>query len=130
LPGLPALAGLPFVFSGFECSRRRSFDDLKDYDVQFETFVPLQAGVNAGLFRIVFNAAISESAKVFPIFRTGMVDPTSGRVEVWWLWDGDKEWRVGQLTPEQRRFPIRGVINDALLKERISSSWTSDADSR
>ncbi|WP_176536262.1 hypothetical protein [Rhizobium sp. L9] len=48
---------------------------------------------------------------------------------MWWLWDGEKEWRIGQLSAEQHQLSIRGVWNDTLLVERIEFGWTPEIDS-
>jgi hypothetical protein len=55
-----------------------------------------------------------------------MVDPTTGQVTVWWLWDGSREWRVGSLAADQKKLPVRGIWNDTLLVERIESGWLPD----
>ena len=62
------------------------------------------------------------------LVRGGVIDPSTRKVKVWWLWDGEKEWRVGEITAEQRGLPIRGVWNDTLLIERIESGWTPETD--
>ncbi len=92
-------------------------------DVQFVCFFPLQTAVNQEIVAIVSNAPVSEEASVFPTFRAGTVAPASGKVVAWWFWDGEREWRVGSLTPEQRFMPIRGIWNDTLLIERMLSGW-------
>ena len=42
---------------------------------------------------------------------------------IWWLWDGEKEWKVGTLSPEMRAFPILGIVNDTALIEMIEAGW-------
>ncbi|MDQ8205892.1 hypothetical protein QEH52_00080 [Coraliomargarita sp. SDUM461003] len=91
-------------------------------------FFPLQAAVNHGGVEIVGNEVVPAEEKSFPVFRTGMVDPQTRKVSVWWLWDGEKEWKIGKLSPEQRSLPIRGVWNDTILIERIESGWTPETD--
>ena len=59
-----------------------------------------------------------------------MVDPQTGKVAIWWLWDGEKEWRVGSLDAKQRKLPIRSVWNDTMLIERIDAGWTAESDPR
>jgi len=41
----------------------------------------------------------------------------------WWLWDGEKEWKIGELQPGMNALPPRAIINDTLLVERIVSAW-------
>ncbi|WP_233212723.1 hypothetical protein [Collimonas sp. PA-H2] len=63
----------------------------------------------------ITNCAIPEHSRNTPVFRAGVVDPATNKVETWWFWDGDKEWKVGAITEEQRKLPIRGSWNDTLL---------------
>ena len=94
----------------------------------FSTFFPLGAAVNRCIVSVVGNATIPEKQKPFPLFRNGVVDPKTKKVETWWLWDGEKEWCIGKLTKEQRRLPLNEVWNDTLLVERIESGWTPETD--
>jgi hypothetical protein len=96
--------------------------------VQFICFFPLQAAVSQGIATVVGNVQVPKDASDFPTFRAGVIDPATGKVRVWWLWNGEKEWRVGALTPEQRSLPIRGVWNDTILVERITSGWRPEND--
>jgi hypothetical protein len=96
--------------------------ELSNAHLQFTTFFPLSAAVNREIVRVAGNLPIKDELKKFPVFRTG-VPNQSGVVETWWLWDGESEERIGKLSPEQMEFPIRGVINDTLLIERICSGW-------
>jgi regulator of RNase E activity RraB len=47
----------------------------------------------------------------------------SGRVLDWWLYDGNREWRIGQLSPGQEQLSIAAIWNDTLLVDRILSGW-------
>ena len=85
--------------------------------------------MNRAIVSIAGNVGVPDALKPFPIFRDGVADPRTGKVANWWFWDGEKEWRVGDLTHEQRLMPIRGVWNDTLLIERIETGWTPESDS-
>ncbi|QKK15043.1 hypothetical protein [Rhizobium indicum] len=116
------------VFRRIFDSQPDNFTDLVSTQPVFMCFFPLNAAVGRRIVSIVDNVALPSDAKKFPTFRTGIVDPATQRVGVWWLWDGEKEWRIGQLTAEQRHLSIRGVWNDTLLIERIESGWTPETD--
>ena len=116
------------VFGNFYGVRPNDFTELARNRPAFMCFFPLGAAVNRSIVSIVGNVVVPLEAQAFPTFRNGVIDPSTGRVKVWWLWDGEKEWRVGELTAEQRRMPIRGVWNDTLLIERIESGWTPETD--
>jgi hypothetical protein len=105
--------------------------DLKSLIIEeeaFQCFFPLSAALNLKLVRVVTNISVPEKNKKFPTFRAGIVDPATKKVAVWWLWDGEKEWRIGELDKEQKKLPIRGIWNDTLLIERIDSGWTPETD--
>ena len=94
---------------------------------QFVTFFPLRAELKMKdtVFQIVGNEPIPERAIQFPVFRSGLPD-RDGKVHVWWLWDGDKSWKVGKLTPEEiRSYPGSGIMNDTALIEMVENGWTS-----
>lgn len=116
------------VLPGFFPIRPSQFEELVKLPTRFVTFFPLRAAVSKQVVVIVGNEPVPPECRSFPTFRAGVEDSTTGRVESWWLWDGEKEWRVGDLTDEQRRLPIRGVWNDTLLIERIESDWTPETD--
>ena len=75
-----------------------------------------------------FHPTYGALLRAFPTFRAGTPDPVTRKVETWWWWDGEREWRVGPLTPEQRAFPIRGVWNDTMLVARLEAGWTPATD--
>ncbi len=116
------------VFRGFHESRPQHLSELIRHDTQFQAFFPLQAAVNRKIVTVVGNEPISDRLKEFPVFRSGLPDPGSRTVSTWFLWDGHRSWRVGKLSPAQRKMPIRGIINDTLLIERIESGWTAESD--
>jgi hypothetical protein len=95
---------------------------------RFMTFFPLGAALNRRLVQHVGQSEIPVHARSFPLFRAAGGVDREGRVHDWYLWDGKREWRVGKLTPEMRRYPIREVINDTLLIARIESGWTPETD--
>jgi hypothetical protein len=115
---------LPDIFK----SRPENLVHLAKQREIFFTFLPLQAAVNQKIFEVVANYPVPELAKQFPLFRAGVVDPVAKKVKSWWLWDGEQEWQVGRLTPDQKKLPIRGIWNDTLLVERIESGWTPNSD--
>lgn len=116
------------VFGNFYGTRPSDFAEHVKSKPAFMCFFPLSAAADQGIVLIVDCVALPLEAQTFPTFRAGVVDPATHKVGVWWLWDGEKEWRVGELTAEQRRLSIRGVWNDTLLIERIESGWTPETD--
>jgi hypothetical protein len=116
------------VFDVCHAVRPVSFIEIIQGKPIFMCFFPLRAAVKRNIVSVVDNLTVPPDAKTFPIFRCGVVDPATRKVGVWWLWDGEKEWRVGDLSMEQRALSIRGVWNDTLLIERIESGWRPETD--
>jgi hypothetical protein len=118
------------VFDKLYPAKPENLERIVEGPVRFSTFFPLKAAIQQGIYKIVANYDVSESNRSFPIFRTGIVDPKTKKVLVWWLWDGEKEWKIGDLTLEQRKLPIRGVWNVAMLEQRIEEDWRPETDYR
>jgi hypothetical protein len=124
----PQWGSLLRVLPGFFTQRPTTLTDLVGEDTVFLSFFPLQAAINRNIFEIVANCPVPPHAVKFPLFRApGWADRT-GKVLDWWLWDGEKSWKIGNLTAEEKRLPIKEVINDTLLVERIQEGWTPARD--
>jgi hypothetical protein len=115
------------VLPGFLTERPSDFAHLVEQPPRFVAFFPLGAAINGGIFKVIANIPVPESAQKLPLFRApGHID-RQGRVHDWWLWDGERSWRVGRcLQPEHRSLPLQEVINDTLLIERIEEDWTPE----
>lgn len=100
------------------------FTELSSVDIAITTFFPLQAAVKKGIIEIVGKMKIPRKLSEFPVFRVeGLPGYSYDKNTPWWLWDGENEWCVGELTAEIRQLPIRGIWNDTMLIERIESGW-------
>jgi len=126
----PQFGGLIRVFDTLQDQRPTDFVSLVNGTVRFSTFFPLQAAVSKKIFSVVGHHDVPASNRQFPLFRCGIADPKTKKVSVWWLWDGEKEWTVGNITPEQRKLPIRSTWNDTMLVERIEEDWRPATDYR
>ncbi|WP_456280886.1 hypothetical protein M1D55_01370 [Cupriavidus sp. JZ107] len=96
----------------------------------FWIFFPVAAALKQKIVQKVMNTPVPEHSRQTPVFRAGVVDPSTGKVGTWWLWDGEREWKIGGLTDEQRKLPIRGAWNDTMLVERIEAGWLPEKDDR
>jgi hypothetical protein len=70
---------------------------------------------------IVGNAPVPERSRALPLFRNGIRNPATGRVDDWWLWDGRKEWRIGELREDQRTLSLLEILNSDILRKRIEN---------
>ncbi|MFB3304750.1 hypothetical protein [Pseudomonas sp. AMR01] len=113
-----------------------TYNELPDLDAlvgektNFWIFFPVSAALKQGIIQKAKGGAIPEHSQKTPTFRAGVVDPSTGRVDTWWFWNGEREWKVGEITPEQRSYPIRGTWNDTLLVQRIEEGWLPEKDKR
>lgn len=123
----PSYGALIRVMPGIFSQRPSDFSSLVQQAEQFVAFFPLGAACNRQIVRVVAEEIIPDSAREFPLFRTG-VRAQDGQVHSWWLWDGEREWKIGALKPEQHCLPIRGIWNDTLLAERIVSGWRHEVE--
>jgi len=123
--GTPNLGRSYESLPAFTNARPASFDLVARWPVQFVTFFPFNAAIRRGIVRVADHQSLEPDAAAFPLFRAaGMLDRVSGQALDWWLWDGEREWRLDRaLTDEERDLPLRGIINDTMLIERLETGW-------
>jgi len=124
----PRFGSLIRVFSGFYNKRPKNFSKVTKSQTKFVTFVPLKVSVNLKLVTIVANEPVTSESQKFPVFRDGIIDPKTKKVRVWWFWDGKKEWKVGEITKEQKKMPVRDVVTIPCLIEQLESGWIPETD--
>ena len=122
----PKYGDLIRVLNGIFDERPKDIDVVVSGDDQFRTFVPLNAMLKLPEFNVVGNYEVPEHCQPFPLFRAGNRSPKTKRVAVWWLWDGEREWRVNDLEPGQELLPIRQLITPPILIDRIETGWRSE----
>ena len=113
---------LPSFFDGQPADLAQIVDQLE----MFVAFVELTIPIKKGSMAVVANLPVPVWAQKFPTFRSGMPNPKTNKVEVWWLWNGEKHWRIGKLTDEQRKLPIGGIWGDEFFIDRLESGWRPD----
>jgi hypothetical protein len=128
----PKYGAVIHVFDRLYDSRPTEIAEIAGNPIRFATFFPLHAAVNRKLVEVVGNVPVPDDLKPFPIFRSGNRDSKTKKVKTWWLEDleRDKSWKVGTLTPEQRRLPILSMWNDTYLIHRIQEGWRPENDFR
>lgn len=124
----PMMGGLIRVFDEVFQIRPCNLNKLVSGPVRFSTFFPVRAAIHRGIFKVIGHAEVAPHNSLFPLFRNGTPDKETKTVDCWWLWDGEKSWRVGKLTKEQRNLPLRSVWNDTMLIKRIEEGWTPAKD--
>lgn len=122
----PSYGSLLRVFNKTRESRPGNIASAVSGEPSFECFFPLGAAIRRGIVQIAGRTPVLEEAQIFPTFRTGLPD-REGKIQEWRLWDGERSWRAGVLTPELRKLSLLGTVNDTLLVERIESDWTPES---
>jgi hypothetical protein len=100
--------------------------DIAARPTAFRTFFALGAACAQGIAEVLGPAPIPAEDAPFPLFRTPMRTPEG--ISGWWLWDGEREWRIGPLPPEQRSLPLRELVSAPLLVSRAHTGWRPEAE--
>ncbi len=116
------------VFSSTYSSRPEDLSQVVSGDVQFSAFFSLNAAVRRKIFEIVGKVEVPEALREFPVFRTGMADRDTKKVNCWFLWDGENFTKIGALSEEIRKIPLRGVYDEVILVSRIESGYRPEND--
>jgi len=99
-------------------------------ELQLICFYPVRLGLKERVVEVVGHCPVPAESSTFPLFRTGVADQATLKVKTWWFWDGEKEWPHGDLTPEQRYYPMRSVWMHGMLIYRIVEGWRAETDPR
>ena len=75
------------------------------------------------MFFFVCSEEVPERCKPFPLFKSGNIDPSTGKISVWWLWDGEKDWKIGPLPKEHYDLPMEMIFGYKSLIQRIEEGW-------
>ncbi|MCB1074837.1 MAG: hypothetical protein KDK59_04805 [Simkania sp.] len=121
----PKWGSLIRVLEGFY-EKRPSDEKLSEIAKKphrFQTFCFLRSGIKDGEVNFIGNFPIPEFAQEFPIFKGTNSSPRKPKEEkIWWLWDGEKEWKVGFLsTEEQKMYPLQKLCSISSLIKNIET---------
>src|SRR5947209_148158 len=94
----PRFGHLCRVLEGAYRQRPSAFEMLVEDRPGYFAFTYLPALLRDGLGEIVARLDVPEAYRPFPLFKAAA--GVGEKVRNWWLWDGEKEWRVGELPPE------------------------------
>ncbi len=116
------------VYAQKYAQRPADLSQILQGDQQLMCFYPLQAAIKFRLVEAVGHCPVPAESAAFPLFRTGIEDRDTLKVKNWWFWDGERSWPHGELTPEQERYPMRGIWNHEYLIDRIVEGWRAEND--
>jgi len=92
-------------------------------EVRFSVFLLWGKTTDHTLVRKVGRLEVPEARRTFPLFKVGIVDPKSKKVATWWLWDGEREWKVGRLKKDEENLSCREIWDEVLLVSRLENNW-------
>lgn len=114
------------VLPGTYQNEPSSIDTLIDCESIIWTFFPVGSALARKEIRKIDNYKIPDHSKEMPLFRCHPLDFGKGPLMDWWLWDGEQEWPVKELTPDMHKLPLREIWDDVVLAERIATGWRSE----
>jgi hypothetical protein len=111
------------VFRDLHAERPKSLEQVVNGAVAFSIFFPLATALNKGIFSVVGNQPVPAYLQPFPVFRDCHPDITNRENDIWWLWDGQKEWKIGKITKEIQSLDYRAICNDTRLIELVEEGY-------
>jgi hypothetical protein len=111
------------VFPGIHKEPVEDVCELVKQEELYSTFIHRLDFYEEPHIVIVTNCPLTPRSRLFPMFRDGIKNPNTGRVEKWWLWNGENSAPVGPLTEEMKTMPIREFNNYKTLIKKIESGW-------
>jgi hypothetical protein len=115
----PVWDSLIRVLQGFYKKRlaNEEIATLVNQPHRFQTFCLLQTGIKKDEVKLMGNFLVPEFVQKFPVFRASNNMPKKDPLEkIWWLWDGEKEWKVGKLSfEEQMKYPLKQLCDVTAL---------------
>jgi len=96
---------------------------------RFTTFCQVHYALNLGDWERIGNFPFPKFAQEFPVFKSMkyLFKRPNPEEADWYLWDGEKEWKVGKLSlEEQMKYPKMGSYNDTGLIQAIETGMSGD----
>ncbi len=120
----PVYGDLIRIIQGLYQSTPRDLGALVKTPHSYVVFFPLGTVVHRKIFKIIGHQPVPGFAQKFPIFKGEVRDPKTNKILAWYLWDGDKEWKLDRpLSEEEKKYPMSEIWNDTLLIQRIEEGW-------
>ncbi|MGS0648288.1 hypothetical protein ACU81Q_11720 [Komagataeibacter melomenusus] len=126
---IPRFSYMIRVFSGFYPDEgEQDVTEIVKSPVAFIIFFLVYAADRRRVIHKCGYVPLDEKAREMPVFRYGIPDFRTKKVPVWCFWDGEKEWPVENITDEQRKSPMKIIVNDIALIDKIERGWTPEND--
>ncbi|MBV1830232.1 hypothetical protein HNW77_04540 [Komagataeibacter sp. AV436] len=116
------------VFSKDCDNKTENIEGIINMPVLFWIFFPLISAEKQKVIHKYGHVPIDKEKIKIPIFRIGFPNLKTNKVKVWCFWDGEKEWAVENITQEQRKLPMKIIVNDTALIEKIENGWSPEND--
>ncbi len=122
------LGSLIRVLPGLYRVRPENLVEVVQGPERFFVFFPVAAATAMGIVKVVVHEPVPARTRPFPLMRMSGAIDNHGNVLDWWLFDGNREWRIGNLTASQKRLSKAEIWNDTLLIDRIVNGWSPERD--
>lgn len=121
----PKWGSLIRILSGFY-QKSPSDDEIQvivNEKHRFHTFCYLNDAIKEKEVTFVGNFETPLFAQSFPVFKgTNSMPKRNPLDKIWWLWDGEKSWKVGRLSlKEQMKYPIKKLCDATALARNIET---------
>lgn len=98
-------------------------EEIADLPMNLIILFPVRAAAKRGMVKILGRCSVPLEKSRFPVFRSGLTNPLSKRVEIWSLYDGEKTWIVEEADEEILKLPILSSPSFPLLKQWIEEKF-------
>jgi len=116
------------VLQGFY-KTRPSYEEI--YDLvkkphRFQKFLYLMDAIKDQEIVHVNTYPVPEFAQNLPVFKASNdLKTTPSKDKIWWLWDGEKSWKVGKLSlEEQMNYPLERLCDATALIRNIETGMS------
>ncbi len=123
---IPLHGQLLRILPGLYATRLTDLTALVQQRERYVTFFRLRPALYKAraVVAIVGTCAIPARNRPVPLFRSPALEPREpGPPPYWTLWDGQRRWRVDQLTAEQWDLPVDGMPHTEVFLDQIVSGW-------
>lgn len=120
----PGFGKLFRVLPGIFDSRPAGLSDLVQEKERYYVFCPLSSAVTHRAVKIVANEEIPKECRKLPVFKACNRNFATGKKTWYIVRNGNREERVGTLSPEHHDLPLLQVISYGLLVQRLENAWS------
>jgi hypothetical protein len=125
----PYYGQLVRILNGFYKNRPTDLSKIVDKTELYYQFVPLELTATKLEIKCIGNYQIPTKFKTLPVFRmAGLKSHRSSKSDDWYIWEDNKETKVGELKNNLRRINSLGTSNIQMIIEKAEMGWLPEYD--